>query len=169
MAWTEPSTAAAGAGGDSASQTAAERPIRMPMPEEIKGQGNWNNCAVRTVVSGVRGVGLGVLIGLFFGALDSPISEEMTARQRIVCTAKEMGRQSLSNAKIFAAMGLIFSATECAIEKARSKRDTTNTAVAGCVTGGALTVKGGPKAACAGCVGFATFTVVIEKFFDRRA
>lgn len=112
-------------------------------------------------------------MGLFFGALDNPImAEEMTARQQIVYTAKQMGRRSISNAKTFAVMGLIFSAAECTIEKVdncnsffphtwmfwhvvflfkvcicmlwqvRAKHDTTNTAVAGCVTGGALAVKG---------------------------
>jgi len=64
------------------------------------------------------GGGLGVLMGLFFGALDNPImAEEMTARQQIVYTAKQMGRRSISNAKTFAVMGLIFSAAECTIEK----------------------------------------------------
>ena len=57
-------------------------------------------------------------MGLFFGALDNPImAEEMTARQQIVYTAKQMGRRSISNAKTFAVMGLIFSAAECVIEK----------------------------------------------------
>jgi len=57
-------------------------------------------------------------MGLFFGALDNPImAEEMTARQQIVYTAKQMGRRSLSNAKTFAVMGLIFSAAECVVEK----------------------------------------------------
>lgn len=64
------------------------------------------------------GGGLGVLMGLFFGALDNPImAEEMTARQQIVYTAKQMGRRSISNAKTFAVMGLIFSAAECVVEK----------------------------------------------------
>ena len=57
-------------------------------------------------------------MGLFFGALDNPImAEEMTARQQIVYTAKQMGRRSISNAKTFAVMGLIFSAAECVVEK----------------------------------------------------
>ncbi|CAN6313145.1 unnamed protein product [Urochloa humidicola] len=169
MASPEPSAAGAGAGGEPASQAPAVEPIRMPTVEEIKGQDIWNNCAVRSVVSGVMGGGLGVLMGLFFGALDNPImQEEMTARQQIVYTAKQMGRRSMSNAKTFAVMGLIFSAAECVVEKARAKHDTTNTAVAGCVTGGALAVKGGPKATCIGCAGFAAFSVAIEKFFDRH-
>ncbi|CAN6470793.1 unnamed protein product [Victoria cruziana] len=108
-------------------------------------------------------------MGLFFGALDNPImQEEMTARQQFVYTAKQMGRRSWSSAKTFAVMGLIFSGAECVVEKARAKHDTTNTVVAGCVTGGTLSAKGGPKAACAGCAGFAAFSVVIEKFLDRH-
>lgn len=141
----------------------------MPTVEEIRGQDIWNNCAVRSVASGVMGGGLGLLMGLFLGALDNPImQEEMTARQQFIYTAKQMGSRSWGSAKTFAVMGLIFSAAECVVEKARAKHDTTNTVVAGCVTGGAISAKGGPKAACVGCAGFATFSVLIEKFLDRH-
>lgn len=44
---------------DSSSSTEAEKPqiepIRMPTVEEIRGQDIWNNCAVRSVASGVMG------------------------------------------------------------------------------------------------------------------
>ncbi|OAY65686.1 mitochondrial import inner membrane translocase subunit TIM22-4 [Ananas comosus] len=144
-------------------------PLRLPTVEEMRGQDIWNNCAVRSVVSGIMGGGLGLFMGLLFGALDNPLmQEQMTARQQFIYTAKQMGRRSWSSAKTFAFMGLIFSAAECVVEKARAKHDTTNTVVAGCVTGGALSAKGGPKAACAGCAGFAAFSVVIEKFLDRH-
>uniref|UniRef100_A0A7N0R8P6 Uncharacterized protein n=1 Tax=Kalanchoe fedtschenkoi TaxID=63787 RepID=A0A7N0R8P6_KALFE len=63
------------------SQNPRFEPLRLPTPEEIRGQDIWNNCAVRSVVSGVMG---------------------------------------------------------------------------------------GPKAACVGCAGFATFSVLIEKFLDRH-
>lgn len=33
-------------------------PLRLPTPEEIRGQDIWNNCAVRSVVSGVMGIDL---------------------------------------------------------------------------------------------------------------
>ncbi|KAK9279589.1 hypothetical protein L1049_013268 [Liquidambar formosana] len=145
-------------------------PIRMPSIEEIRGQDIWNNCAVRSVVSGVMGGGLGLFMGLFLGALDNPLmQDEMTARQQFVYTAKQMGQRSWSSAKTFAVMGLIFSAAECVVEKARAKHDTTNTVVAGCVTGAAISAKGGPRASCAGCAGFAAFSVLIEKFLDRHA
>ncbi|XP_028753351.1 mitochondrial import inner membrane translocase subunit TIM22-4 [Neltuma alba] len=143
------------------------QPIRLPTVEEIRGQDIWNNCAVRSVVSGVMGGGIGLFMGLFLGSMDTHLMEdEMTGRQKLIYQAKQMGRRSLSSAKAFAVMGLIFSAAECVVEKARAKHDTTNTVVAGCVTGGAISAKGGPKAACAGCAGFAAFSVVIEKFLE---
>ncbi|KAG6631161.1 hypothetical protein I3843_13G060200 [Carya illinoinensis] len=157
----------------SSSSKEAERPpiepLRLPTVEEIRGQDIWNNCAVRSIVSGVMGGGLGLFMGMFLGALDNPImQDEMTGRQQFIHTAKQMGRRSWSSAKAFAVMGLVFSAAECAVEKARAKHDTTNTVVAGCVTGGVISAKGGPTAACAGCAGFAAFSVLIEKFLDRH-
>ncbi|XP_010248155.1 PREDICTED: mitochondrial import inner membrane translocase subunit TIM22-4-like isoform X2 [Nelumbo nucifera] len=121
-------------------------PLRLPTIEEIRGQDIWNNCAVRSVVSGVLGGGLGFFMGLFFGALDNPLTnplvqEEMTAKQQFIYTAKQMGKRSISSAKTFALMGLIFSAAECVVEKARAKHDMTNTVVAGCATGGSLSAK----------------------------
>nr|KAJ0221702.1 hypothetical protein LSAT_V11C200071820 [Lactuca sativa] len=140
-------------------------PIRMPTIEEVRGQDIWNNCAVRSVASGVMGGGLGLAMGLFLGALDNPImQDEMSGRQQFIYTAKQMGRRSWGSCKAFAVMGFIFSAAECA----RAKHDMTNTVAAGCVTGGAISAKGGPKAACVGCAGFAAFSVVIEKFLDRH-
>ncbi|KAF6168553.1 hypothetical protein GIB67_005165 [Kingdonia uniflora] len=118
-------------------------PLRLPSMEEIRGQDIWNNCAVRSVVSGVMGGGIGVMMGLFLGAFDNSVmQEEMSAKQQFIYQAKQMGRRSYSSAKTFAIMGLIFSAAECVVEKARAKHDTTNSAIAGCVTGGALSAKG---------------------------
>ncbi|KAL0533527.1 hypothetical protein IC582_027559 [Cucumis melo] len=144
-------------------------PMRMPTVEEIRGQDIWDNCAVRSVVSGVMGGGIGLFLGLFLGSMDNSLmQDEMTARQQFVYTAKQMGRRGWGSAKSFAVMGFIFSAAECVVEKARAKHDMTNTVVAGCVTGGAISAKGGPKAACAGCAGFAAFSVLIEKFLERH-
>ncbi|KAF8052320.1 hypothetical protein N665_1572s0004 [Sinapis alba] len=159
---------AAGSSGSNEGVTKIE-PIRMPTVEEMRAQEVWNNCAVKSVASGVMGGGLGLMMGLFLGALDNPIMHDtMTGRQQFVFTAKQMGQRSWSSCKTFAVMGLVFSAAECIVEKARAKHDTVNTAVAGCVTGGSMSARGGPKAACIGCAGFATFSVLIEKFFDRH-
>ncbi|KAL6200401.1 hypothetical protein ACLB2K_030183 [Fragaria x ananassa] len=163
---------------EKANETAASReveeapkiePIRMPTPEEIRGQDMMNNCAVKTVISGVMGGGLGLMMGLFLGALDNPVmQDQMTGRKQFVYTAKQMGSRAWGSAKAFAVMGVLFSASECVVEKARAKHDTTNTVVAGCFTGGAMSAKAGPKAACVGCAGFAAFSLLIEKFLDRH-
>ncbi|CAN7035152.1 hypothetical protein IGI04_032305 [Brassica rapa subsp. trilocularis] len=159
---------AAGSSGSNENVTKIE-PIRMPTIEEMRAQEVWNNCAVKSVASGVMGGGLGLMMGLFMGALDNPIMHDtMTGRQQFVYTAKQMGQRSWGSCKTFAVMGLVYSAAECIVEKARAKHDIINTAVAGCVTGGTMSARGGPKAACMGCVGFATFSVLIEKFFDRH-
>ncbi|XP_078179342.1 mitochondrial import inner membrane translocase subunit TIM22-4-like [Carex rostrata] len=144
-------------------------PLRLPTVEEIRGQDIWNNCVTRSVVSGVMGGGLGLVMGLFIGSLDNPLNkDEMTGRQQLTFQAKQMGRRSVNSAKAFAVMGLIFSAVECVVEKARAKHDMTNTVAAGCATGGVLSAKAGPRAACAGCAGFAAFSVVIEKFLGHN-
>ncbi|CAM8917286.1 unnamed protein product [Rhodiola kirilowii] len=159
--------------GDTSATNESEKPhiepLRLPTPEEIRGQDIWNNCAVRSVVSGVMGGGLGFAMGIFLGALDNPImQDEMSGRQQFIYTAKQMWRRSWTSCKTFAVMGFIFSAAECVVEKARAKHDITNTVVAGCATGGTMSARGGPKAACVGCAGFATFSVLIEKFLDRH-
>ncbi|KAF4392231.1 hypothetical protein F8388_012687 [Cannabis sativa] len=97
------------------------------------------------MLDGVNFVGgaLGLAMGLFIGSLDNPITrDEMSGKQQFVYQAKQMGRRSWSSAKAFAVMGFVFSAAECVIEKARAKHDTTNTVVAGCVTGGTISAKG---------------------------
>lgn len=72
------------------------------------------------VIMTLLGGGLGILMGLFLGALDNPImQDEMTARQQFVYTAKQMGQRSWSSCKTFAVMGLVFSAAECVVEKVR--------------------------------------------------
>eukprot|EP00850_Spirogloea_muscicola_P021695 SM000258S09111 [mRNA] locus=s258:12338:13493:- [translate_table: standard] len=135
----------------------------MPTPEEIRAQDIFNNCAVRTVVSGIMGGGMGVAMGLLFGALEQPVNaHEMNTKQVLLHAVRTAGNRSSSMAKTFAIMGAIFSGAECLIEKARAKHDETNTAAAGCVTGAALSGRAGAKAACAGCIGFAAFSVVIE-------
>ncbi|CAK7337996.1 unnamed protein product [Dovyalis caffra] len=69
---------------------------------------------------------------------------------------------------VMGVMVLVFSAAEYVVEKARAKLDTTNIIIIGCVTGGTMPAKGVSKAACVGCVGFAAFSILIEKFLDRH-
>lgn len=64
------------------------------------------------------GGGLGLMMGLFLGALDNPVmQDQMTGRQQFMYTAKQMGSRSWGSAKAFAVMGFVFSAAECVVEK----------------------------------------------------
>ena len=48
--------------------------LQMPSGEEIMQQEFMNNCAVRTVISGVMGSALGLLFGVVMGSMDSAVS-----------------------------------------------------------------------------------------------
>ncbi|KAG6549744.1 hypothetical protein Mapa_008724 [Marchantia paleacea] len=101
----------------------ATPPYRPPSFEEIQAQDMFNNCAVRTVLSGVMGGGMGILMGGLFGALEVPLhTETMTTKQQILYQARAMGSKSKSMAKAFAVMGAIFSGVECVVEKERLLR-----------------------------------------------
>lgn len=41
---------------EAAEQRPPVEPMRLPTIEEVRGQDIWNNCAVRSVVSGVMGL-----------------------------------------------------------------------------------------------------------------
>lgn len=47
--------------------------LDMPTAEQIMSEDFMNNCAVRTVLSGVMGAGLGVMFGLFMGTMDGAV------------------------------------------------------------------------------------------------
>lgn len=48
--------------------------LQMPTADQIASEDFMNNCAVRTILSGVMGSGLGVLFGVFMGTMDSSVS-----------------------------------------------------------------------------------------------
>jgi len=81
---------------------------------------------------------------------------------------REMGSRTVSNAKSFAKIGSLFSLFECIVETHRARHDIVNTLAAGCLTGTTLSLKAGPKAALAGCLGFAAFSGAVEHFMQDR-
>ena len=50
------------------------RQIVMPTAEQIVQEDMMNNCGIRTVMSGVMGMGLGVLFGIVMGTMDAGVS-----------------------------------------------------------------------------------------------
>eukprot|EP00898_Chlorokybus_atmophyticus_P005931 jgi/Chlat1/6339/Chrsp44S05904 len=141
-------------------------PIALPTPQDMMQAETMNNCGVRTVLSTVMGGGMGVLMGIAFAGFDPvPVDETgMTTRQKVVSHFRQMGSRSYTMAKTFAVMGALFSGSECA----RAKHDIWNSVYAGCFTGGAISVRSGPKTALVGCAGFAAFSAAIDKIMDRE-
>ena len=47
--------------------------IEPPSPEQLVQEDMINNCAVKTVISGIMGSALGICFGVFMGAMDSAV------------------------------------------------------------------------------------------------
>uniref|UniRef100_A0A7S4IUS5 Mitochondrial import inner membrane translocase subunit TIM22 n=1 Tax=Vannella robusta TaxID=1487602 RepID=A0A7S4IUS5_9EUKA len=111
---------------------------------------------------------MGMVFGPIFSSsfLSSSIDHDQTAtfKQKVVAGWKDMYKAGLRMAKTFAVVGLVYSATECTIEKARGAHDYKNGLYAGCVAGGILGASGGPASAAVGCAGFAAFSLGIDYF-----
>ncbi len=132
-----------------------------------------NHCGGRAAMGlfggGVMGLGMGVFLGAMSDMTPpvtvykgrevplAPFKEQMRAVMR------QTGEKSLYWCRNFAFITGVFSGSECVIEKARGRTDIWNATLSGCVTGAAIQAKQGPQAACMGCVGFAAFSIVIDK------
>ncbi|EEB06597.1 TIM22 inner membrane protein import complex subunit Tim22 [Schizosaccharomyces japonicus yFS275] len=126
------------------------------------------SCVFKSAMSGVMGFGLGGIFGLFMSSLDiQSTSHEIyqkAFKEQIRIQFKDMTRRSISTGKNFGLVGLVYSGAECCFESYRAKTDMYNAIGAGFVTGGALAMRAGPKAAFTGGLGFAAFSFVIEKY-----
>ncbi|DBB07737.1 TPA: hypothetical protein ACH3X3_009158 [Trebouxia sp. C0006] len=155
------------------------RQMQMPTPEQIVQEDMMNNCGIRTVMSGVMGMGLGLVFGVVMGSMDAGgagmdgnlapgvEAQKQTTRQvfrQMLLTARS---RSWTYAKGFGAVGALFAGSECVIEKMRAKHDIYNSMYAGCFAGGTLAASAGPKAACAGCLTFGAFSAIIDKFLEQ--
>ncbi|KAI8988534.1 mitochondrial import inner membrane translocase subunit Tim17 family protein [Mycotypha africana] len=136
-------------------------------------QGLFESCPVKMGMSGVAGFGMGAAFGLFMSSMDyaGPLTNEdlvkQTTKQQIKHAFKDMGSKSMSMAKNFGLVGLIYSGSECCIESYRAKNDLYNSVTAGAFTGGLLAVKAGPQAMALGAGGFALFSLAIDWYMRR--
>lgn len=130
----------------------------------------FESCIVRSVFSGVAGLGLGALMGGFFHTMqpiDSAFDEKISFREQIRRQYKGFGANCVRMAKGFAKVGLVYSGIECAIERERAQRDIPNAVYAGCLTGAVLAYQAGPQAMGMGCAGFAAFSAIIEAVMNH--
>lgn len=97
------------------------------------------------------------------GGTPQPVTT-LPLRQQLRIGFKDMGARSWSSARNFGMIGALFSGIECGVESLRAKNDLTNSAVAGCLTGGILARKSGPQGVALGCAGFAAFSLAIDAY-----
>ncbi|KAH7637559.1 mitochondrial import inner membrane translocase subunit tim22-like [Dermatophagoides farinae] len=105
-------------------------------------------------------------IGLFTASVGPELAPVNERTQTVREVLREMKSKSLSYAKNFAMLGAMFSATECAIESYRAKKDWKNGTMAGGVVGGMIGLRAGIKGGIFGAAGFAAFSTLIEYYLD---
>ncbi|GBF88280.1 import inner membrane translocase subunit Tim22 [Raphidocelis subcapitata] len=144
--------------------------LSFPSFEQMMAEDAMNNCGVRSAIACGGGALLGVAFGIFMGSVDTggidsaAIGENKSTRVVLRETWQLMRSKSVSYAKGFAVMGLVYSGCECVIEKRRARHDIWNAPLAGCAAGAIMAAPAGPKAMCFGCASFAAFSYAIEKF-----
>ena len=84
--------------------------------EQIRIENAMESCAFKAALSGVAGFGLGAALGLFSASVGPEATMMDPQQQTVKQVLREMKGKSLSYAKNFAMLGLIFSAIECTIE-----------------------------------------------------
>ncbi|KAI9565688.1 hypothetical protein GHT06_009480 [Daphnia sinensis] len=139
-------------------------PIHIKSIDEKRVEAVFESCAFKSLVASVMGYGLGAALGLF----SASVSPNITAPDAPQQTAKEIFRDlkfsTLSYAKNFALVGLMFSAVECTIESYRGKGDWKNGTYAGGITGGLIGLRAGLKPGIVGALGFAAFSTAIDYY-----
>jgi len=146
--------------------------VKLPTPEEVYQQDAMDNCAIKTVMSCVLGGALGGVMGVVFGAFEpmevpAPDAPKVKLTETIRQGVRSAGARSWSYAKGFAAFGALYAGSECVVEKVRAKHDVTNSAYAGCFTGGVMARSGGPSGMAFGCASMAALSVAMDKFMDH--
>lgn len=76
----------------------------------------FESCAFKTAMSGVMGFALGAALGLFSASIGPDMTPVDQPVQTVKEVLKDMRSKSMAYAKNFAMLGIMFSATECAIE-----------------------------------------------------
>uniref|UniRef100_A0A8C4X1S7 Mitochondrial import inner membrane translocase subunit TIM22 n=1 Tax=Eptatretus burgeri TaxID=7764 RepID=A0A8C4X1S7_EPTBU len=139
--------------------------------QEKRVEAFMESCGFKTVLACAAGFVLGGAFGVFTAGIDSNVgldpkdpTRTPTAREVL----RDMGQRGVSYAKNFAIVGAMFSCTECLIESYRGVTDWKNGALGGCVTGGIIGFRAGPKAGALGCAGFAAFSTAIDYYFRRN-
>jgi import inner membrane translocase subunit TIM22 len=126
------------------------------------------SCPFKCAISGVGGLGLGAIFGIFTASVDPMYTINPNKVPTMKEIALEMKNRAWSTGKNFALLGVIFSTFECNIESYRGKHDLYNGFMSGFLTGGVLGLRAGVKPALYGGIGFALFSTIIESILMSR-
>jgi mitochondrial import inner membrane translocase subunit TIM22 len=173
---------------DSTNAPAPFRPIWPAAPPEgMQQQPAWigivtsatESCVFKSALSGVAGGGLGVVFGLFFGgysnAVDKAVEMKGPTSAKLRVGFKEAAIAMKSYSKSFATFGIVFSGSECVVEKVRARHDLYNSIIAGCATGAILAseptnrhipVRARAAQMAIGCGGMAAFSTAIDYYME---
>lgn len=167
-------------------QDDAFRPIWPPAPDGLQKPPFWvkavsgatESCLFKGALSAVAGGVLGVGFGLFFGgyanAVDKAVELDGPTSAKLRLGFKEAAVAMRSYAKSFATFGIVFSMSECTVEKVRARHDLYNSMIAGCATGAILATQ--PRQSiphraratqmAVGCGGMAAFSTAIDWYME---
>lgn len=148
-------------------------------PTDLPPDFSWitNSCGGRAAIGVFGGGVMGLLMGVFMGAMSdstAPIRviggkdvPQAPLRDQMKLTMRATAEKSIYWCRNFAFITGVFGGSECLVEKYRGKHDMWNSVVSGCITGAGLQAKQGPQAAAMGCGGFAAFSLVIDSFMGH--
>lgn len=148
-------------------------------PRELPPDFSWisSSCGGKAAIGVVGGGVMGLLMGVFLGAMSDatpPVTviagkdvPQAPFREQMRVVLRATGEKSLYWCRNFAFITGVFGGSECLVEKYRGKHDVWNSVASGCITGAALQAKNGPQAAAVGCGGFAAFSLVIDSFMGH--
>ncbi|CAB9496090.1 membrane translocase subunit TIM22 [Seminavis robusta] len=143
-------------------------------PQQVPPDFSWmtNSCGGKAAIGLFAGGAMGLLMGVFLGAMSDatpPVTliggrdvPQPPLREQIKVTMRATAEKSKYWCRQFAFITGVFGGTDCLVEKFRGKHDVWNSVASGCITGAALQAKQGPHAAAVGCGGFAAFSLVID-------
>ena len=149
--------------------------------QEVPPDYSWisNSCGGKAAIGLIAGGGMGLLMGVFLGAMSDatpPVQvvagkeiPQAPLREQLKVTMRATAEKSKYWCRQFAFLTGVFGGTDCLVEKFRGKHDMWNSVASGCITGAALQAKQGPQAAAMGCGGFAAFSLVVDKLMGTHS
>eukprot|EP00970_Alexandrium_tamarense_P016148 scaffold6199_cov202-Alexandrium_tamarense.AAC.11 len=150
-------------------------------PAELAPNFDWlsESCGSKAAIGVIGGGVMGLLMGVFMGALTDltpPVTvingkevPQAPMKEQMRTTLRATADKSLYWCRQFAFITGVFGGSECLVEKYRGKHDVWNAVVSGCITGAAMQAKQGPQASAIGCGGFAAFSLVIDSIMGTHS